>query len=727
MKKFTIDARAILTLGRDSIKDHTTALIELVKNSYDADATNVLIEIFCKGSKKFIRIADNGCGMDEDTVDKKWLRIGYSDKRVDKFSKMSRRKTGEKGIGRISADRLGSILMLKTKSAQSNVFGLSVNWDDFNVEGKDLSSIAIKTLDAPIIKLPSKNAITGTELTIEKLRQRWTIGDIENLYNELSILTPPFEKVEDFEITLRTDVTNEFNGKIKSPFYQAAEIELTAEIKGETIAYSIKGRDSDQGEKKQREEIKWNELLQVLQGTNDKSDSYKSPTFGPTKVKLLFYPRKESSVLEGTALRLSDLREFLDKNVGVKIYRDGIRVKPYGNPDDSEGDWLGLAERKTRDPAGIARPTWRVGANQLVGAVFVGRDSNPHLVDSSSREGLIQGESFNQLRAFVMGCLRLLETYRHKVVSEKEKSTAQKASPSEDMTVLHKELTVLKKDLVEMKTKMPNASSKPVNRALDQVTTVTEKIKKTEKSLEELVSQTRVLRGLATIGIASAVFGHETQSSMSEFIVATNAAGRLLAKDPPKLAIALEEIEKAKKYAKQVSAWGAFALTRVQRDKRRRKRINISKVISDTIKDVDAVFKGSNIDIEPYLPTVEGRTFAMDIEAILLNLLTNAYTACQQKGRVRKISVSIKESKVKDIKGVEMIVADSGPGINSKFISRIWDPLFTTKVDKEGKEIGTGLGLSIVNSIVDDLKGTKAVDSDPGLGGARFKIWIPII
>ena len=724
MKKFTIDARTILTLGRDSIKDHTTALIELVKNSYDADATQVLIEIFCKGSNKFIRIADNGCGMNEDTVDKKWLRIGYSDKRVNKVSKLHRRKTGEKGIGRISADRLGSTLILKTKSDRSRVFGLNVNWDDFNVEGKDLSTIAIKTLDAPIIKLPAKNATTGTELTIEKLRQRWTKEDIENLFNELSILIPPFEKVEDFEITLRTDVTEEFNGKVKSPFYQTADIELTAEIKDATIFYSIKSRNDGHIEKQPREKIKWDQLLQGT--TYDSNDSYKSPTFGPTKVKLLFYPR-EASTLEGTSLRLSDLREFLDKNVGVKIYRDGIRVKPYGNPDDSEGDWLGLAERKTREPAGIARPTWRVGANQLVGAVFVGRDTNPHLVDSSSREGLIQGESFNQLRAFVMGCLRLLETYRHKVVSEKDKSPGQKASPSEDVTVLHKELTVLKKDLIEIKTKMPSGSSKPVNRTLDQVATVTEKIKETEKSLEELVSQARVLRGLATIGIASAVFGHETQSAMSEFIAATYAAGRLLTKDAPKITIALEEIEKAKKYANQVSAWGAFALTRVQRDKRRRKRINISKVISDTIKDVDAVFKGSNIDIESLLPTVEGRTFAMDIEAILLNLLTNAYTACQQKGRARKILVAIKESKVKNIKGVEIIVADTGPGINSKFISRIWDPLFTTKVDKDGKEIGTGLGLSIVSSIVDDLKGTKAVDRDLNLGGARFKIWLPII
>ena len=108
-KNFNIDARVILTLGRDSIKNHTTALVELVKNSYDADATKVWIDIFCRSSNKYIRIVDNGCGMTEDEIDKYWLRIGYSEKRTNRFSSKKRRKTGEKGIGRISSDRLGSV------------------------------------------------------------------------------------------------------------------------------------------------------------------------------------------------------------------------------------------------------------------------------------------------------------------------------------------------------------------------------------------------------------------------------------------------------------------------------------------------------------------------------------------------------------------------------------------------------------------------------------------
>ena len=126
-QRFYIDAKTLIHLGRDSIKDHSTALLELVKNSYDADATKVDIEIFSE-TKDLIRVADNGFGMTPDELKNSWLRIGYSGKRVSTKSKLGRRKTGEKGIGRISTDRLGSILELRTKSKDAQLIGLKVNF-----------------------------------------------------------------------------------------------------------------------------------------------------------------------------------------------------------------------------------------------------------------------------------------------------------------------------------------------------------------------------------------------------------------------------------------------------------------------------------------------------------------------------------------------------------------------------------------------------------------------
>jgi signal transduction histidine kinase len=116
----------------------------------------------------------------------------------------------------------------------------------------------------------------------------------------------------------------------------------------------------------------------------------------------------------------------------------------------------------------------------------------------------------------------------------------------------------------------------------------------------------------------------------------------------------------------------------------------------------------------------------MDVEAILLNLLTNSYSACQLTPRRRTIRVELSK-KIEDKKpGFKLTVSDSGPGVADQFRERIWDPLFSNKVDNDGNEIGTGLGLTIIRSILEDLKGKKALDKDPQLGGARFSIWLPL-
>jgi hypothetical protein len=101
----------------------------------------------------------------------------------------------------------------------------------------------------------------------------------------------------------------------------------------------------------------------------------------------------------------------------VRVYRDGIRVPPFGDQGKPEGDWLALGDRKARNPAGPTRADFRVSPYQLVGAVFIGRDSNPELIDTSGREGLVAGEAFALLRSFLIGCLTRLETHYHKLAT----------------------------------------------------------------------------------------------------------------------------------------------------------------------------------------------------------------------------------------------------------------------------------------------------------------------
>jgi len=232
----------------------------------------------------------------------------------------------------------------------------------------------------------------------------------------------------------------------------------------------------------------------------------------------------------------------------------------------------------------------------------------------------------------------------------------------------------------------------------------------------------------ATMGISSAVFGHETEGSINLFKAATDTAKMFLKETPPDVPNAIIEIDKALIHSRKVASWGSYALTRVQREKRKKLSINIKTKIIDTIvNDLKPAFKVSSISLESYGESLVSKTYQMDIESILVNLLTNAYTACNQKSGIRRVIVFIGREDKQTQKGYYITVSDTGYGIAKEFKNRIFDPLFSTKIAATGesKSVGTGLGLTIVRSIVYELGGEIVFDQDPELKGARFKIWLP--
>lgn len=727
-QRFFIDAKTLIHLGRDSIKDHTTALIELVKNSYDADSFNVDIEI----SNDLIRISDNGFGMTKDEIINNWLRIGFSGKRTSKTSNLGRRKTGEKGIGRISADRLGANLELKSKTTLDNLVGLKVNWDDFDIEGKDVSDIDVEITKPTEINIPQKNnetSKTGTEIIITNIRQPWSKDNIENLYNELSTLTSPFDEVQDFKINLISDIAPEYSKQVNSKYYEAAEIEVTAIFDGSNeVYYEIK----DKYGKGKIETIDLNKFYAKL-NRNIPSNL----KCGPLEVRLLFFLREQSSIV-GTDFKLKDLREFLDNNFGVKIYRDNVAVKPYGFPKAQLGfDWLKIGEDKAKNPAGIARGAeYSVSPNQLVGAVFITRDKNNLLTDSAAREGLVESEAFFDMKEFILATKKLLETHRGNIYKdfEKNKVEKQKTPTHQEAIKIKQELISVKNDLSDIRNEIennyenlnPKLLLNPINKSIITVEGVADEV---VDKFNDLLDWQRTIHGLATIGISSAVFGHETEGSITQFQGSTHSALRALKVEKPRIEMAIEELEKAIKSSKKIAAWGAYALTRVQKEKRRPKNTPITRTIENVINELSPAFEASSIKIKLKGDNFYSKTYPMDIETILVNLLTNAYTASLLKGGERNVLVKTKKELLNQKEGFSFSVSDSGPGIAKEFEKRIFDPLFSTKSssNNESKSIGTGLGLTIVKSIVDELQGVITFEEDELLKGAKFKIWLPKI
>jgi signal transduction histidine kinase len=749
-KHFTVDARAMLTWGRESIKDHTTAVLELVKNSYDANATVVDVEIrtnlYAAGGP-FVRIVDNGIGMSEAEVEKYWLRLGYSAKRADRFTPRGRRKTGEKGIGRISADRLGAVLELRSQSRGNPGTGLRVEWSAFEQPGRDLEKVPVQDLPTPTFLIPRPTSWDesgrkfqanpsslennpqrpGTELLIRELRQHWAPEDVQELRRLLSLLTPPFDTVEDFQVRLDTDVDPACNGVVSSPLMAAAAIEARFSLEPDGV---VRGRLLHRARASRRKietkiTIPFEQLVHPKRKTGgDEIPDDWAKRIGIVSARLLFYPQKVET-LRGLDFGLSDLREFLRTNAGVRVYRDGIRVPPFGDQGRPEGDWLALGDRKARSPAGPMRSDFRVSPYQLVGAVFIGRDSNPELIDTSGREGLVAGEAFATLKSFLIGCLTRLETHYHRLFVESETSSEEPASsPRDTVDELRAQLSELATTIQRAEKDIPAPVAKHMEKVVEQLAATNEKLKRAEHSIDELGSQAAVSRTLATIGIAAATFGHETQRGLDSLRATLEAASLLLRNGDGQDQV-LSELEKAIRESERVTAWGAFALGRVRRDKRVRRVLDVATVVTDVLDEILPAMEASSITLSRELVPIKARVFAMDIECVVINLLTNAYYFTKQSRRDRRVAVRLRPKAVRGRKGFEITIGDSGPGIVKAAVDRIWDPLYTTKTDDTGKPIGTGLGLALVNAVVQDAEGSRAVDRDPKLLGARVSIWLP--
>jgi signal transduction histidine kinase len=303
-------------------------------------------------------------------------------------------------------------------------------------------------------------------------------------------------------------------------------------------------------------------------------------------------------------------------------------------------------------------------------------------------------------------------------------STDGRPSPRDTVDELRVQLSDLASTIKKAEGTIPDLTGGHSKVVIEQLTTTSEQIRRAEKAFEELSSQAAVSRTLATIGIASATFGHETQRGLDS-MRATLEAAILLLRNGDKTEDILSELEKALRESERVSAWGAFALGRVRRDRRVRRIADISMLVNEVLEEILPALEASSITLGRDLKPVKAKVFAMDIECVTINLLTNAYYFSKQSSRERRVIVKVQSRISQNRRGFDLIVADSGPGVSRPNRDRIWDPLFTTKTDDKGREIGTGLGLALVNSVVQDMEGTRAIDSDPKLGGARFTIWFP--
>ena len=220
--KWRFDINTFRLLGRDLITDRITALFELVKNAYDANAQNVYVEFIDVdkiSDKRKIIIRDDGIGMTLDDVKNKWMVVGTSSKRYKKITDApyNRRVVGEKGVGRFAVDKLGSRLTMKTKKQnEKQELNVEINWNIYDELSKERDNTLFFTdVENKYWLEVADNDKQYTHLIIEDVREKWTKLDIERAYKELANIVNPFYLlVPPFNVFITSNEHTEFSERI---------------------------------------------------------------------------------------------------------------------------------------------------------------------------------------------------------------------------------------------------------------------------------------------------------------------------------------------------------------------------------------------------------------------------------------------------------------------------------------------------------------------------------
>jgi hypothetical protein len=505
---FSADNSLLRELGERLVSRPSIALAELVKNSYDADATQVLLKfegISRRGGK--ITIKDNGEGMVFDVFSRAWMRIATDEKiRNPRSSKFHRSRTGSKGVGRFACQVLARKLSLESvgynKDGKCERIMAVFDWDVYTA-GRSLTEIPVICRREILLSGAHE---TGTTLTLEETRTPWTEEELSDLRRDIVSLVTPFpwqpesfklkgSRKDDpgFEVKFDIPEYPDFEGPTSRRILDHAWAVLTGHVDLKGVAtYELK------------------ETSTKRRHTFTPTTSF--PKIGQASYTVYFFVYK-GEYFPGVDIGLRAMQLLGRRFGGVRVYLDDFRVFRYGEPGD---DWLELefdrSRRITERPEELSsehvaktdRPMLLLpGNNQLFGAVFLSRSANPNIDLTITRDRLLDNEAFRQLKHFVrLGIDWMTVRYAAATEKERQKRREKPKDPVALLDSLGEEIREHEKELGTA-TGLLLTSVGAAKRAV-----VSEK--------ERMIGELAMLRVLASTGTMISVFIHELAVLLSD-------------------------------------------------------------------------------------------------------------------------------------------------------------------------------------------------------------------
>lgn len=719
-------ARLLTMLGDQLIRNEQVALSELIKNAYDADASWVKVTFdgfdtdYKPEKDARIVIEDDGHGMTTDVIEKHWVNPATPVKRMSK--KGGSRETpggriiqGEKGIGRFALLKIGRDVRMITRpiaSDEENVVDLRLGKFDEDFIAGD-RAMFLDELDVELDTVPAETIVEGpvdlggksrtrrphgTRIEISPPLGRWSSDKVDKVFDDLSRLQTIFDPdaTEDAAPagTAQDDTASSaldpdfavyiYRNDEYQPLGTTRRGELDILLQNNTV-FRIEGRYD---EAKSEFDFKIGERHQTL-GLAD-------PALTGLRVFRDYLAKVGLTVADVDKLRtecgsfsfsfyvfdfsadatgkreLSKVDKELIKKHRIYLYRDDIRVYPYGDQDD---DWLLIDVRR-----GTVKASEFLSNDQVVGHVKISQGDNPQLRDKTSREGLVDtGRPVEDFRS-------LLQIFLAWVRARPFADYKQRGKTSNDVEVFR---TGKVQALLDEASAAAGADGVP-RAVAEKLTEVGREYKAERRYLVQRAENTEHLAG---VGLSVEAASHDLMIAMGRAI---KTLDRLSATAQGDAAVDKEALG-----AELMSVRGLLSFIESQlkdmqllfrSTKQRRKSIRVSDLVEKVTKIFQSLLVKHAIEVEVESvgsPLVAKTTDAVLLQ-LLLNLFDNAIYWLQSSHGPRKIEIRLNGD------DGTMTFADNGPGFRDEDIEYVFEPFYSGKGDE-----GRGLGLYIARQLLE--------------------------
>ncbi|WP_195714241.1 sensor histidine kinase [Paenibacillus sp. GM2] len=627
-----------------------SAIFELVKNSFDADADEV--KVIIDPDADLLIISDDGTGMDLNDIKEKWMVIGTDNKKGENLTPKGRPINGEKGIGRFSVDRLGKKLNLLTLKEKSNKsVSLDFDWEIF--EEQENTLIDEIEIDYSINKVLRKKK--GVTLNISGLRDVWTDKEVITLEKRLKGMLSPFSDLENHPFKIILDCKKfGYNNKVLEPY-------KLNEISSLWVEMNI-NREKE------------NEIISEVyrNGALIEENIYPNKyNFGPVKVIIYSFDKGDKQSF------YHRFKENVKDYGNVRIYRDFFQIYPYG---EAQNDWLDLEVRKSQGHFRF------LGVRDIIGYIQIYREYNPLFIDATNRQGLEENQSLDDLRNFVKDeVMAKLEEYfflkKHKLddgqhIEHRVKITEATKQLTTVARDIHKFSPEIARQVVDLSKiiRSNNQEQDKIIRSQKQLVEVYKRLSSKETLLQGIIHQVLIRLQNIETAVWNQKIDLEDLEGIDEilkviednekFILGTAEEIKAYLLDARNYLLKKKEKININLYEQMNRIMGGFETTLINEK---------IKFIIDGSKQV--MFK---IDLN-------------DLKVIIENMVSNSIKSLRKVDeREREIKISYEVSVTK----LNIFFKDNGVGIDEEVIPHIFNPFYTTT------ESGFGMGLPIVDELV---------------------------